>query len=72
MIHLGDITLIKGNEAPVVDCVVGGSLPATEGAFLPLPLDCGPLLSLAYARCGQWGDPGYLKESSTHCSAWLR
>jgi DNA (cytosine-5)-methyltransferase 1 len=25
MKHLGDITLIKGNEAPVVDCVIGGS-----------------------------------------------
>ena len=25
MIHLGDITKIKGNEAPVVDCIVGGS-----------------------------------------------
>ena len=25
MKHLGDITLIKGNEAPVVDCIVGGS-----------------------------------------------
>ena len=25
MIHLGDITKIKGNEAPVVDCVIGGS-----------------------------------------------
>ena len=25
MKHLGDITLIKGNEAPTVDCVVGGS-----------------------------------------------
>ena len=25
MIHLGDITKIKGNEAPVVDCIIGGS-----------------------------------------------
>lgn len=25
MIHLGDITQIKGNEVPVVDCVIGGS-----------------------------------------------
>ncbi len=25
MKHLGDITLIKGNEAPTVDCVIGGS-----------------------------------------------
>ena len=25
MKHLGDITLIKGNEAPVVDCIIGGS-----------------------------------------------
>lgn len=25
MIHLGDITKIKGNEAPTVDCIVGGS-----------------------------------------------
>ena len=25
MIHLGDITLIKGNEAPTVDCIIGGS-----------------------------------------------
>lgn len=25
MRHLGDITLIKGNEAPAVDCVIGGS-----------------------------------------------
>ena len=25
MKHLGDITQIKGNEAPVVDCVIGGS-----------------------------------------------
>lgn len=25
MIHLGDITKIKGYEAPVVDCVIGGS-----------------------------------------------
>ena len=25
MIHLGDITLIKGNDAPVVDCIIGGS-----------------------------------------------
>ena len=25
MIHLGDITKIKGNDAPVVDCVIGGS-----------------------------------------------
>ena len=25
MIHLGDITLIKGYEAPVVDCIIGGS-----------------------------------------------
>ena len=25
MKHLGDITLIKGNEAPIVDCVIGGS-----------------------------------------------
>ena len=25
MKHLGDITLIKGNEAPTVDCIVGGS-----------------------------------------------
>lgn len=25
MIHLGDITKIKGHEAPVVDCIIGGS-----------------------------------------------
>ena len=25
MKHLGDITLIKGNEAPTVDCIIGGS-----------------------------------------------
>lgn len=25
MIHLGDITKIKGNEAPIVDCIIGGS-----------------------------------------------
>ena len=25
MIHLGDITKIKGNEAPTVDCIIGGS-----------------------------------------------
>jgi len=25
MKHLGDITLIKGNEAPIVDCIIGGS-----------------------------------------------
>ena len=25
MKHLGDITQIKGNEAPVVDCIIGGS-----------------------------------------------
>lgn len=25
MIHLGDISLIKGNEAPTVDCIIGGS-----------------------------------------------
>ena len=25
MIHLGDITKIKGNEAPIVDCIGGGS-----------------------------------------------
>ena len=25
MIHLGDITQIKGSDAPVVDCVIGGS-----------------------------------------------
>lgn len=24
MKHLGDITLIKGNEAPTVDCIIGG------------------------------------------------
>ena len=25
MIHLGDITKIKGNESPTVDCIIGGS-----------------------------------------------
>ena len=25
MIHLGDITKIKGSEIPVVDCITGGS-----------------------------------------------
>lgn len=25
MIHLGDITKIKGYETPVVDCIIGGS-----------------------------------------------
>ena len=25
MIHLGDITKIRGNEVPIVDCVIGGS-----------------------------------------------
>ncbi len=25
MLHLGDITKIKGNEAPTVDCIIGGS-----------------------------------------------
>ncbi len=25
MKHLGDITLIKGNEVPIVDCIIGGS-----------------------------------------------
>lgn len=59
-------------SSPACDHVVGTSLPAMEGAFLPLPLVFEPLLSLAYPRCGQWQDPGASKESSTHHSPWLR
>ena len=63
MIHLGDITKIKGNVAPTVDCVVGGS-PCQDLSL------AGKRAGLAGARSGLYMEQiRIIKEMREHDSA---
>ena len=77
MKHLGDITLIKGNEAPVVDCIIGGS-PCQDLSL------AGKRAGLAGARSGLYMEQiriikemrsnvradGYLRGNSPRYMVW--